>query len=127
MCCCHAGVQLSSYRLTNLVDKVQIAARSVRIFNFMLMIFTNVHYHSNTQLTVHYPTNNYNYVCATPSPTHPPTQVITHLLNLLGHFPFSCGSAQMSSVVREYHDSPTFQHMHELSTEIFDSPRVQVF
>ncbi len=88
MCCCHAGVQLSSYRLTNLVDKVQIAARSVRIFNFMLMIFTNVHYHSNTQLTVHYPTNNYNYVCATPSPTHPPTYSGYHsFVESVGAFP----------------------------------------
>ena len=32
----------------------------------------------------------------------------------------------MSSVVTEYHDSPSLQHLDELSTEIFDSPRVQV-
>ena len=52
--------------------------------------------------------------------------MLTHLLNLLGHFPFGCGAAQMSSVVTEYHDSPSLQHLDELSTEIFDSPRVQV-
>ena len=32
----------------------------------------------------------------------------------------------MNSVVTEYHDSPSLQHLDELSTEIFDSPRVQV-
>ena len=55
-----------------------------------------------------------------------PPQVLTHLLNLLGHFPLGCGAAQMSSVVREYHDCPSLQHLDELSSDIFDSPRVQV-
>ena len=32
----------------------------------------------------------------------------------------------MSSVVSEFHDCPSLQHLDELSTEIFDSPRVQV-
>ena len=53
-------------------------------------------------------------------------QVLTHLVNLLGHFPFACGTAQMSSVVSEFHDCPSLQHLDELSMEIFDSPRVQV-
>ena len=32
----------------------------------------------------------------------------------------------MTSVVCEHHDSPSLKHLDELSTEIFDSPRVQV-
>ena len=32
----------------------------------------------------------------------------------------------MGSVVTEFHDSPNLKHLDELSTEIFDSPRVQV-
>ena len=32
----------------------------------------------------------------------------------------------MTSVVSEYHDSPSLRHLDDLSTEIFDSPRVQV-
>ena len=32
----------------------------------------------------------------------------------------------MGSIVTEFHDCPSLQHLDELSTEIFDSPRVQV-
>ena len=53
-------------------------------------------------------------------------QVLSHLINQLGHFPFSCGAAQMSSVVSEYHDCPSLRYLNELSTEIFYLPRVQV-
>ena len=53
-------------------------------------------------------------------------QVLTHLLNLLGHFPFGCGAAQLSSTVKEHHDSPSLLHLEEMSTEVFDSPRLQV-
>ena len=53
-------------------------------------------------------------------------KVLTHLLNLYGHFPFGCGAAQLTSVVEEYHDSPSLDHLTELSSEVFDSPRVQV-
>ena len=28
--------------------------------------------------------------------------------------------------MREYHDNPSLEHLDELSTDIFDSPRVQV-
>ena len=32
----------------------------------------------------------------------------------------------MTSIVSEFHDAPSLKHLDELSTEIFDSPRVQV-
>ena len=51
---------------------------------------------------------------------------MTHLLNLLGHFPFGCGAAQLCSSIKEYHDCPSLMHMDDLSPEIFDSPRIQV-
>jgi hypothetical protein len=54
--------------------------------------------------------------------------VLTHLINLVGHFPFGGGGpAQMTSVVSEFHDAPSLKHLDDLSTEIFDSPRIQVF
>jgi hypothetical protein len=53
--------------------------------------------------------------------------VLAHLVNLMGHFPLGGGPAQMTSVVSEFHDSPSLKHLDDLSTEIFDSPRVQVF
>lgn len=53
-------------------------------------------------------------------------QVINHLLSLIGHFPLPCGAAQMSSIVCEHQDSPSLEYLEELSSEIFDSPRVQV-
>lgn len=54
------------------------------------------------------------------------SQALTHLINLVGHFPFGCGAAQMTSIVSEFHDAPSLKHLDDLSTEIFDSPRVQV-
>lgn len=53
-------------------------------------------------------------------------QVLTHLLNLLDHFPFGCGAAQLNSTIKEYHDSPSLQHLEDMSPEVFDSPRLQV-
>lgn len=95
-------------------DRVQIAARSVSdplpSFPFSLLLSLLPH------LSLHPPS----------PPLHHLPQVLTHLLNLLGHFPFGCGAAQMGSVVREYHDCPSLQHLDELSSDIFDSPRVQV-
>ena len=32
----------------------------------------------------------------------------------------------MTSIVSEFHDAPSLKHLDDLSTEIFDSPRVQV-
>ena len=32
----------------------------------------------------------------------------------------------MNSVVTEFHDCPSLQHLDELNAEIFDSPRAQV-
>ena len=32
----------------------------------------------------------------------------------------------MASVVREYHDCPSLEHLDDLSADIFDSPRIQV-
>ena len=102
-------------------DRVQIAARSVSdplpSFPFSLPpppLSPSSHLLPNLSLNPPSP------------PLHYFPQVLTHLLNLLGHFPFGCGAAQMASVVREYHDCPSLQHLDELSSDIFDSPRVQV-
>ena len=52
-------------------------------------------------------------------------QVMSHLVNHLGHFPMGGGAACLNSLVQEHHDIAQL-NLEDLTPEIYNAPNVQV-
>ena len=50
-------------------------------------------------------------------------QLMTHLVNHLGHFPMGLGAARLHTTVQEHHDLPEAD---DLKSDIFEAPNLQV-
>ena len=52
-------------------------------------------------------------------------QVLTHLVNHLGHYPLGAGPSRMDSLISEHEDNPSVEE-NELLSSILSAPNVQV-